>query len=63
MLQKKEFNKPSMSFRIQPEYRRNHIAELIGNDLVIMGGINENNEILNDIHCLNLNFVLPSFAL
>ena len=55
-LQKKEFNKPSMSFRIQPEYRRNHIAELIGNDLVIMGGINENNEILNDIHCLNLNF-------
>ena len=55
-LKTKEFNKPVMSYRIQPEYRRNHIAELIGTDLVIMGGINENNEILNDVHCLNLNF-------
>ena len=55
-IEKKEFNKPQMSFRIQPEYRRNHIAELVGNDLVIMGGINENNEILNDIHSLNITF-------
>ena len=55
-LKTKEFNKPVMSYRIQPEYRRNHIAELVGNDLVIMGGINENNEILNDVHSLNLNF-------
>ena len=28
-IEKKEFNKPQMSFRIQPEYRRNHIAELV----------------------------------
>ena len=55
-LKTKEFNKPVMSYRIQPEYRRNHIAELVGTDLVIMGGLNENNEILNDVHCLNLNF-------
>ena len=55
-LKTKEFNKPAMSYRIQPEYRRNHIAELVGSDLVIMGGINENNEVLNDVHCLNLNF-------
>ena len=55
-LKTKEFNKPVMSYRIQPEYRRNHIAELVGSDLVIMGGINENDEILNDVHCLNLNF-------
>ena len=55
-LKTKEFSKPPMSYRIQPEYRRNHIAELVGNDLVIMGGINENNEILNDVHALNLNF-------
>ena len=52
----KEFGKPVMSYRIQPEMRRNHIAELIGNDLVIMGGINENNDILNDVYSLNLNF-------
>ena len=55
-LKTKEFNKPVMSYRIQPEHRRNHIAELVGNDLVIMGGLNDNNEILNDVHCLNLNF-------
>ena len=52
----KEFNKPVMSYRMQPEHRRNHIAELIGTDLVIMGGLNENNEILNDVYSLNLNF-------
>ena len=52
----KEFGKPVMSYRIQPEHRRNHIAELIGSDLVIMGGINENNDILNDVYSLNLNF-------
>ena len=50
----KEFGKPVMSYRIQPELRRNHIAELIGK--VIMGGINENNDILNDVYSLNLNF-------
>jgi hypothetical protein len=55
-LKTREFEKPVMSYRIQPDNRRNHIAELIGNDLVIMGGINENNEILNDIYSLNLNF-------
>lgn len=52
----KEFGKPVMSYRIQPDQRRNHIAELIGSDLVIMGGINENNDILNDVYSLNLNF-------
>ena len=52
----KEFGKPVMSYRIQPDQRRNHIAELVGSDLVIMGGINENNDILNDVYSLNLNF-------
>ena len=55
-LKTKEFNKPVMSYRMQPDHRRNHIAELIGSDLVIMGGLNENNEILNDVYMLNLNF-------
>ena len=55
-LKTREFGKPVMSYRMQPDNRRNHVAELIGNDMVIMGGINENNEILNDVCCLNLNF-------
>jgi len=45
-----------MSYRIQPDNRRNHIAELIDNYLVIMGWINENNDILNEVCSLNLNY-------
>ena len=40
---------------IVPEPRKNHIAELIGNQMFIHGGINENNIILNDCFYLNLN--------
>ena len=51
-----EFGKPDLNYRIQPDQRRNNIAELIGSDFVIMDGINENNDILNDVYSLNLNF-------
>jgi len=40
---------------IFPEPRKNHIAELIGSQMLIHGGINENNEILNNCYYLNLN--------
>ncbi len=40
---------------IFPEPRKNHIAELIGNQMLIHGGLNESNEILNDCYFLNLN--------
>ena len=40
---------------IFPEARKNHIAELIGSQMLIYGGLNENNEILNDCYYLNLN--------
>ena len=40
---------------IFPEPRKNHIAELIGNHMLIHGGLNESNEILNDCYFLNLN--------
>jgi hypothetical protein len=40
---------------IFPEPRKNHIAELIGYQMLIYGGINENNEILNSCYFLNLN--------
>jgi hypothetical protein len=40
---------------IFPEPRKNHIAELIGSQMIIHGGLNESNEILNDCYFLNLN--------
>ena len=40
---------------IFPEPRKNHIAELIGAQMLIHGGLNETNEILNDCYYLNLN--------
>ena len=37
--------------------RRNHIAELIGNQLLIMGGVDENDNILNDVYFINLSVI------
>ena len=37
--------------------RRNHIAELVGNQMIIMGGIDENGKILNNVYYLNLNTI------
>ena len=44
-----------MKNKYHPSLRRNHTAELVGNDLVIMLGINESNTILNDVYSLNLS--------
>ena len=38
-----------------PPLRRNHIAELINEQIFIHGGITENNEILNDCYLLNIS--------
>ena len=40
---------------INPEPRKNHIAELIGSQMLIHGGINESNQVLGDCSYLNLN--------
>jgi hypothetical protein len=40
---------------ISPEPRKNHIAELVGGQMLIHGGLNENNEILNDCYFFNIN--------
>ena len=37
--------------------RRNHIGELIGNQFVIMGGIGEDDNILNDAYYINLSVI------
>ena len=48
------FNSPSVG-KLSPETRKNHIAELLGNQMFIHGGLNEANEILNDCYLLTLN--------
>ena len=40
---------------IKPEPRRSHIAVLLSNQILIHGGINEENKILNDCYILNIN--------
>ena len=41
--------------KLGPEMRRNHVAELLGNQMFIHGGRNESNEILNDSYLLSIN--------
>ena len=48
------YSTPSIAGK-SPQLRRNHIAELIGSQMMIHGGVNDNNEILNDVYLLNLN--------
>ena len=48
-----------------PNKRRNHIAEVIGNLMLIHGGVGEDNEILDDCYLLNLQllkWVSPSLV-
>ena len=49
------FNIPFIPSRNAPKLRRNHVAEIIGNYMIIQGGISDNNEVLNDCFILNLN--------
>ena len=37
-----------------PSKRKNHIAQIIGNSMLIHGGIDEDNQVLDDCHILNL---------
>ena len=46
---------PNINKTNSPPQIRNHIAELIANQILIYGGITENNEILNDCYLLNLS--------
>ena len=48
------FSIPSVG-KLMPEERRNHTAELVGNQIFIFGGISNSNEILNNSYLLNLN--------
>ena len=52
---KKEWCIP-IKTKFHPEFRRNHTCELVGNDLVILMGINKENEVINDVSVLNISF-------
>ena len=51
------YYKPNFGKINNPQTRRNHIAELINEHILIHGGITENNEILNDCYILNLSLL------
>ena len=49
------WNIPFIPTRNSPKLRRNHVAEIIGNYMIIQGGVSDTNEVLNDCFILNLN--------
>ena len=49
--------KPNLINKNFVPQRRNHIGELIGNQLVIMGGVDEEDNILNDTYYINLSVI------
>ncbi len=48
------FSTPTVAGKT-PELRRNHVAELMGTQMIIHGGVSDTNEILNDVFLLNFN--------
>ena len=54
-LNDKNWYTPIFPLKNSPELRRNHVCELVGNFMLIHGGMSEKNEILNDVFILNLN--------
>jgi len=46
---------PNISTKKYIELRRNHVADLIGNLMIIHGGTNEENKILNDVCALSMS--------
>ena len=49
------FSTPTIEGKLSPDIRKNHISELLGNQMFIHGGLNDNNEILNDCFLLSIN--------
>lgn len=54
-LNENTWTQPSFSSNNFLQLRRNHVAELIGHQLLIHGGFNEDNQVLNDCHILSMS--------
>jgi hypothetical protein len=50
-LEEKTWFSPILYTKNTLQLRRNHVADLVGHQMIVHGGINENNEYLNDV-CL-----------
>ena len=53
--QDNSFSTPSLPGKTAPCNRRGHIAEIVGQQMLIYGGINDTGEILSDCYILNFN--------
>ena len=49
------WSSPTLSGKNTPQLRRNHIAEVVGSQMLIRGGVGDNNEILSDCYLLNFS--------
>lgn len=46
---------PNFNSKTVLELRRNHVAALVGNQMIVHGGFNEENKVLNDAHILSMS--------
>ena len=53
-LEDKTWLSPILYTKSTLQLRRNHVADLIGQQMIVHGGINENNEYLNDTYLLTM---------
>jgi hypothetical protein len=53
-LEDRTFSSPLMNIKFKGKPRRNHIAELVGSQILIHGGFDEDDKILGDACLLNL---------
>jgi len=53
-LEDKTFTSPVMNLKFKCKPRRNHIAELVGSQIIFHGGFDEDDQILGDVSLLNL---------
>jgi len=51
----KTWTQPNFSSKSHLCLRRNHVAELVGHQILVHGGMSEENQVLSDCHVLSLN--------
>jgi len=61
-LNEKNWTQPNFNSKSFLPLRKNHIAELVGHQMIIHGGMSEDNQVLGDCHILTLNPFKWNFA-
>ena len=58
-IEKKKFKLEEKTFnKLNFKWRRNHNAEMVGNHMVVYGGIDDDGKVLDDLWALDLNLTL-----